>query len=67
MRFDDTPGIIRMDRVLYSAVIYPANYGFIPHTLAATTLGTLRPGDRVNIEADILAKHVAKLLNARVG
>jgi riboflavin synthase len=34
----------------------------IPHTLAATTLGSLRPGGRVNIEADILAKHVAKLL-----
>jgi len=34
----------------------------IPHTLAVTTLGTLRPGDRVNIEADMLAKHVAKLL-----
>lgn len=34
----------------------------IPHTLAVTTLGRLRPGDRVNIEADILAKHVAKLL-----
>jgi riboflavin synthase len=34
----------------------------IPHTLAVTTLGTLRPGDRVNIETDILAKHVAKLV-----
>ena len=34
----------------------------IPHTLAATTLGTLRPGDKVNIETDILAKHVQKLL-----
>ncbi|MGA2704659.1 MAG: riboflavin synthase [Isosphaeraceae bacterium] len=34
----------------------------IPHTLAVTTLGLLRPGDRVNIETDILAKHVAKLL-----
>jgi riboflavin synthase len=34
----------------------------IPHTLAATTLGTLQPGDRVNIEADMLAKHVQKLL-----
>jgi riboflavin synthase len=34
----------------------------IPHTLAATTLGSLRPGGRVNIEADMLAKHVAKLL-----
>ena len=34
----------------------------IPHTLAVTTLGTLRPGDLVNIEADMLAKHVRKLL-----
>jgi len=34
----------------------------IPHTLAATTLGTLKPGDRVNIEVDMLAKHVQKLL-----
>ena len=34
----------------------------IPHTLAVTTLGLLAPGDRVNIETDILAKHVAKLL-----
>jgi riboflavin synthase len=34
----------------------------IPHTLAVTTLGTLHPGDRVNIEADVLAKHVQKLV-----
>ena len=34
----------------------------IPHTLAMTTLGNIRPGDRVNIEVDILAKHVQKLL-----
>ena len=34
----------------------------IPHTLAVTTLGTLKTDDRVNIEADMLAKHVAKLL-----
>jgi len=34
----------------------------IPHTLAVTTLGSVRPGDRVNIEVDILAKHVRKLL-----
>jgi riboflavin synthase len=33
----------------------------IPETLAATTLGALRPGDRVNIETDILARHVARL------
>jgi riboflavin synthase len=37
----------------------------IPHTLAVTTLGRLKPGDRVNIEADMLAKHVRKLLEGR--
>ena len=34
----------------------------IPHTLAVTTLGTLEPGNRVNLEADVLAKYVEKLL-----
>jgi len=34
----------------------------IPHTFANTALRTRRPGDRVNIECDILAKYVAKLL-----
>ena len=31
---DKISGLIKMDRVLYSAVYYPANYGFIPQTLA---------------------------------
>lgn len=34
----------------------------IPHTLAVTTLGALQVGDRVNIETDMLARHVAKLM-----
>jgi riboflavin synthase len=34
----------------------------IPHTLAATTLGALQPGDSVNLEADVLAKYVERLL-----
>ncbi|HEY7258809.1 MAG TPA: riboflavin synthase [Gaiellales bacterium] len=33
----------------------------VPHTLAVTTLGELRPGDAVNLEADVLAKYVEKL------
>ena len=33
----------------------------VPHTLAVTTLGGLGPGDRVNLEADVLAKYVEKL------
>lgn len=31
---DKASGLIRLDRMLYSAVYYPANYGFIPQTLA---------------------------------
>ena len=34
----------------------------IPHTQAVTTLGFKKAGDAVNLEADMLAKHVAKLL-----
>lgn len=35
----------------------------IPETLAATTLGARVPGDRVNLETDILARHVQRLLS----
>ena len=35
----------------------------IPHTLTVTTLGGLKPGDRVNIEVDIIGKYVEKLLS----
>jgi riboflavin synthase len=34
----------------------------VPHTLAATTLSDLRPGQAVNLEADVLAKYVERLL-----
>jgi riboflavin synthase len=37
----------------------------VPHTLAATTLGSLAPGDEVNLEVDVLAKYVERLLGAR--
>lgn len=30
---DEEAGLLKVDRVLYSSVIYPANYGFIPRTL----------------------------------
>jgi riboflavin synthase len=38
----------------------------IPHTLAVTTLGALEPGDEVNLEADMLAKVVGRLVAARL-
>jgi inorganic pyrophosphatase len=31
---DKQTGLLRLDRVLYSAIYYPANYGFLPQTLA---------------------------------
>jgi riboflavin synthase len=34
----------------------------VPHTLAETTLGALEPGDSVNLEVDVLAKYVERLL-----
>ncbi len=37
----------------------------IPHTLSHTNLGALAPGDPVNIETDMLARHVARLLAFR--
>jgi riboflavin synthase len=36
----------------------------LPHTFANTTLGAAKPGSRVNIEVDVLAKHVERLLKA---
>lgn len=37
----------------------------IPHTLEVTTLGRLEPGDRVNLEVDILAKYMLQALDER--
>lgn len=37
----------------------------IPHTADVTTLGHRKPGDKVNIEIDVLAKHVERLLEHR--
>ena len=37
----------------------------IPHTAEVTTLGRKAPGDRVNLEVDMVAKYVERLLEAR--
>lgn len=39
----------------------------IPHTLEATTLGQRRPGDRVNLEADVLGKYVKRYVERVLG
>lgn len=38
--------------------------GLIPHTLEATVLGVRRPGDAVNLETDVIAKYVERLVAA---
>src|SRR5262249_48588428 len=58
-------GSIAVDGVSLTLVdVDPDSFSvmLIPHTLAVTTLGLARQGDRVNLEIDILAKHVRKLL-----
>jgi riboflavin synthase len=41
--------------------------GLIPHTLAATRFGRMRVGCRVNLEADLLARYVERLLSSSTG
>jgi len=61
-------GSITLDGIsLTIAALEPgpvASVAVIPHTLEDTTLGSARVGRRVNLEADVLAKHVEKLLAA---
>lgn len=39
-----------------------ASIALIPHTLAVTTLGAARPGDPVNLEVDVIARYVERLM-----
>ena len=38
----------------------------VPHTLEQTTLSGLEPGDSVNLEVDVLAKYVERLLDSKL-
>jgi len=67
LRYCIEKGSITVDGVsLTIAAIDGAGFAvaLIPHTLTATTLGELEPGDPVNLEADVLAKYVERLLEA---
>jgi riboflavin synthase len=60
-------GSIAVDGVSLTVAACSANsftVSLIPTTLAATTLGRRAPGDRVNLEVDVLAKHVERLMQA---
>lgn len=47
--------LVTVERTRFSVML-------IPHTVAHTTLGARRPGDAVNLEFDLLAKHVQKMV-----
>jgi riboflavin synthase len=59
-------GSVAVDGVSLT-IVTPSPDGFsvaiIPHTAAVTTLGTKEPGDLVNIEVDVIAKYVERLLH----
>ncbi|MCB0956388.1 MAG: hypothetical protein KDB06_02375, partial [Ilumatobacter sp.] len=65
LRYVVEKGSVTVDGVSLT-VVAPLADGFtvaiIPHTAAVTTLGTKRPGDPVNIEVDVMAKYVERLL-----
>lgn len=67
MRYIVEKGSITVDGVSLT-VVQPLDDGFtvaiIPHTAAVTTLGAKQPGDPVNIEVDVMAKYVERLVAA---
>jgi len=69
MKYVVEKGSITVDGVSLTVVSPTADtftVAIIPHTSEVTTLGTKRPGDRVNIEVDVLAKYVERLLAGHV-
>ncbi len=68
-RFLVEKGSVTVDGISLT-VVDPALDGFtvavIPHTMEVTTLGRKGPGDRVNIEVDVMAKYAEKLLSGHL-
>jgi len=61
-------GSVALDGVsLTVSAVYERGFAvsLIPETLERTTLGQATPGTRVNIEVDVLAKHVERLMQAQ--
>jgi riboflavin synthase len=67
-RFAVEKGSVTVDGVsLTIAALVPGGFvvALIPHTLAVTVLGSREPGDLVNLEVDVIAKYVERLLEER--
>jgi riboflavin synthase len=67
-RFVATKGSVTIDGVSLTVnTVQDHDFSvlIIPHTLKATTLGTLQTADAVNLEVDMLARYAARLAEAR--
>ena len=67
-RYVATKGSIAVDGISLTVVDVGPDWfsvALIPSTLEVTTLGRKQPGDRVNLEVDVIAKYVARLLEVR--
>ncbi len=65
LRYVVEKGSLTVDGVsLTVAELHPdgVSIALVPHTLKATTLGTAKPGDPVNLEVDVIAKYVERLM-----
>jgi riboflavin synthase len=68
LRYVVEKGSIAIDGVSLTVVSVSDTHfsvALIPHTLSVTTLGKKQPGDPVNLEVDVLAKYVERLLETR--
>jgi riboflavin synthase len=66
LRYCAYKGSITVDGVSLTVAELSADafaVALVPHTLEATTLSALRPGQQVNLEADVLAKYVERLVS----
>ena len=58
---------LTVNRVADAADACEFSINLIPHTLQQTTLGTLQPGARVNLEVDLIARYVERMLGSASG
>jgi riboflavin synthase len=68
LRYCVEKGSITVEGVSLTVAALPEHgleIALVPHTLAATSLGALTAGDEVNLEVDVIAKYVERLLAAR--
>jgi riboflavin synthase len=65
-RFIASKGSVALDGIsltVNEVALSRFGINIIPHTLTHTTLGARKPGDRVNLEVDLIARYVARLID----